>query len=64
MPRQKPERFYQNDDAPGFLKDLGFNLFQMANNHAFDWGEAGYQKPKMPWEMPHLEPDYMTKHIG
>ena len=44
LPRQKRERFYQNDDAPGFLKDLGFNLFQLANNHAFDWGEAGFQK--------------------
>ncbi len=46
MPRQGRERFYQNDDAPGFLKDLGFNLFQMANNHAFDWGEAGFRKTK------------------
>ena len=46
MPHQKRERFYQNDDAPGFLKDMGFNLFQMANNHAFDWGEAGFLKTK------------------
>ena len=46
MPYQKTERFYQNDDAPAFLKNLGFNLFQMANNHAFDWGEAGFLKTK------------------
>lgn len=46
MPHQKRERFFQNDDAPGFLKDLGFNLFQLANNHAFDWGEAGFKKTK------------------
>lgn len=46
LPNQKQERFYQNDDAPGFLKDLGFNLFQIANNHAFDWGEAGFEKTK------------------
>lgn len=46
MPHQKRERFYQNDDAPDFLKGLGFNLFQLANNHAFDWGEAGFQKTK------------------
>lgn len=46
MPYQKRERFYQNDDAPGFLKDIGFNLFQLANNHAFDWGEAGFLKTK------------------
>ena len=44
LPRQNRERFFQNDDAPGFLKDLGFNLFQVANNHAFDWGEAGFRK--------------------
>ena len=46
LPHQKRERFFQNDDAPGFLKDLGFNLFQLANNHAFDWGEAGFRKTK------------------
>lgn len=46
MPRQKAERFYQNEDSPGFLKGLGFNLFQMANNHAFDWGDAGFQKTR------------------
>ena len=46
MPHQKRERFFQNDDVPGFLKDMGFNLFQMANNHAFDWGEAGFLKTR------------------
>ena len=46
LPHQKRERFFQNDDAPGFLKDLGFNLFQIANNHAFDWGEEGFKKTK------------------
>lgn len=40
------ERFFQNDDAPGFLRRLGFNLFSMANNHAFDWGDAGFEKTK------------------
>ena len=37
-------QFFQNDDAPGFLSDLGFDLFSMANNHAFDCGEAGFKK--------------------
>ena len=46
MPHQKTERFFQNDDAPAFLRNLGFNLFQMANNHAFDWGDAGFLKTK------------------
>ncbi len=46
MPYQKIERFFQNDDAPDFLHGLGFNLFQMANNHAFDWGDAGFRKTK------------------
>ena len=44
LPPQKYERFWQNDDAPGFLFDLGFNLFSIANNHTFDWGEEGYRK--------------------
>lgn len=44
LPPQKRERFYQNDDAPVFLKGMGFNLFQLANNHAFDWGEEGFKK--------------------
>lgn len=43
---QQRERFWQNDDAPGFLQNLGFNLFSIANNHAFDWGEEGFKKTK------------------
>lgn len=46
LPPQKYERFYQNDDVPSFLRGLGFNLFSLANNHAFDWGEEGFQKTK------------------
>ena len=46
MPPQKRKRFYQNDDAPNFLRELGFNLFSLANNHVFDWGEDGYKKTK------------------
>lgn len=40
----KPGRYYQNDDAPAFLEDLGFNLFSFANNHAMDYGVEGYEK--------------------
>lgn len=36
--------FYQNDDAPTFLENLGFNLFSFSNNHVFDYGEEGYLK--------------------
>lgn len=46
MPPQKRERFFQNDDVPDFLRNLGFNLFTIANNHTFDWGEAGFRKTK------------------
>ena len=46
LPPQSRERFYQNDDAPEFLRSLGFNLFSQANNHAFDWGDEGYKKTK------------------
>ena len=46
LPPQQVERFWQHDDVPGFLKNLGFNLFSMANNHSFDWGDAGYWKTK------------------
>lgn len=46
LPPQKRERFFQNDDAPEFLRSLGFNLFSQANNHAFDWGDEGYKKTK------------------
>ena len=43
---QQYERFWQNDDTPVFLHGLGFNLFSMDNNHAFDWGEEGFKKTK------------------
>lgn len=46
LPPQNRERFSQNDDSPSFLKALGFNLFSLANNHAFDWGEEGFKKTK------------------
>ncbi len=46
LPTQKRERFYQNDDVPAFLRELGFNLFSIANNHTFDWGEEGFKKTK------------------
>lgn len=46
LPPQQYERFWQNDDVPDFLKDLGFNLFSIANNHAFDWGVEGFYKTK------------------
>ena len=47
FPAQKRERFYQNDDVPDFLRGLGFNLFSIANNHVFDWGEEGFRKTKI-----------------
>lgn len=46
LPPQKRERFFQHDDTPVFLRGLGFNLFQLANNHAFDWGDEGFKKTK------------------
>ena len=46
LPPRKDERFFQSDDAPQFLCDLGFDLFSIANNHAFDWGEDGFRKTK------------------
>lgn len=46
LPYQKRERFYQHDDTPDFLRGLGFNLFQLANNHTFDWGIDGFNKTK------------------
>ncbi|MBQ3945043.1 MAG: CapA family protein [Alphaproteobacteria bacterium] len=46
LPIQKRERFFQHDDTPEFLRGLGFNLFSMANNHAFDWGDEGFKKTK------------------
>lgn len=36
--------FYQNNDAPRFLEELGFNLFTFSNNHVFDYGEEGFRK--------------------
>ena len=46
LPKVPYERFFQNDDVPDFLRSLGFNLFSVANNHLFDWGEDGYCKTK------------------
>lgn len=46
LPIQKRERFFQHDDTSEFLRGLGFNLFSMANNHAFDWGDEGFKKTK------------------
>lgn len=46
LPPQQYERFWQNDDAPDFLRSIGFNLFSIANNHTFDWGEEGFKKTK------------------
>ena len=46
FPKENYERFYQNDDAPSFLKSIGFNLFAIANNHLFDWGNEGYIRTK------------------
>lgn len=46
----QPENFrgknFQHDDAPDFLKNLGFNLFTLANNHTFDCGNLGFQKTR------------------
>lgn len=46
LPSTDYERYYQNDDAPSFLKSLGFNLFPIANNHVFDWGDEGLLRVK------------------
>ena len=46
LPPQRYERYWQHDDVPDFLRGLGFNLFPMANNHAFDWGDKGFKKTK------------------
>lgn len=46
LPPQHYPRFWQHDDVPEFLRDLGFNLFSMANNHTFDWGDEGFKKTK------------------
>ena len=39
LPERRTERFFQNDDTPDFLRNLGFDLFTIANNHTFDWEE-------------------------
>lgn len=46
LPPLGRERFYQHDDVPVFLHSVGFNLFSMANNHTFDWGDEGFFKTK------------------
>ncbi len=46
LPPQSRERFFQHDDVPDFLRGMGFNLYSIANNHAFDWGDEGYKKTK------------------
>ena len=46
LPERRTERFFQNDDTPDFLRNLGFDLFTIANNHTFDWEEEGYRKTK------------------
>lgn len=46
LPERKEERFFQNDDTPEFLRNLGFDLFSIANNHTFDWGKEGFEKTK------------------
>ena len=46
LPHQDRERFFQHDDVPEFLNGLGFNLFSLANNHAFDWDDVGFIKTK------------------
>lgn len=46
LPPQGRERFFQNDDAPDFLRGLGFNMFTLANNHVYDWDEEGVKKTK------------------
>lgn len=46
LPEQNRQRYYQNDDVPDFLRGLGFNVFQLANNHTFDWDAPGFHKTK------------------
>lgn len=46
FPPQRRKRFSNNDDAPVFLRSLGFNLFSIATNHTFDWGDKGFSKTK------------------
>lgn len=46
LPPQNRLRFCQHDDVPAFLQCHGFNLFSIATNHTFDWGEEGFRKTK------------------
>ena len=46
LPAQIRKRYFQHDDTPDFLRALGFNLFQLANNHTFDWDIEGFKKTK------------------
>lgn len=46
MPSQRRRRLSQNDEVPEFLRSLGFGLFSIANNHAFDWGVKGFERTK------------------
>ena len=55
FPRVGYERFFQNDDSPEFLKIMGFDLFSVANNHLFDWGEDGYKKTSYQTSLSVLE---------
>ena len=50
----KPQkgRYRQSDDSPAFLEGIGFNLFSIANNHAFDYGLEGYQKTMAAFKEP------------
>lgn len=45
-PEDSKGKNYQNDDAPLFLKNAGFDLFTLANNHTFDCGERGFEKTR------------------
>lgn len=45
-PEDSKGKNYQNDDAPLFLKNAGFDLFTLANNHTFDCGEEGFTKTR------------------
>lgn len=46
FPPQRRQRFYQNGDVPAFLRGIGFNLFSIATNHTFDWGDEGFHMTK------------------
>lgn len=52
---QTPEQagfYYQNDDSPKFLENLGFSLFSFSNNHVFDCGDEGFLKTKNAFSDP------------